>query len=71
MELWERVGYESEAEYARDKFSDEFGYDDEPDPKCCDCDEWTRCSIKGHESVGWCSRWADFFSEDDDRCGDD
>lgn len=71
MEFWERAGYESAVDYARDRFYDERDDADGPiDPKCGDCEAWTRCNIQGHENVGWCSRWADFFEDDDEWCGD-
>ena len=67
MDRWEKMGYESEGDYNRDRFYDEVEL--EPDTGVCgDCDEWKRCTVKGHESVGWCSRWAEFFEEEDERC---
>lgn len=68
MEAWEKQDYESAADYVRDRFDDE--REDVPyhEPVCGDCDEWTRCNIKGHENVGWCSKWDEFFEQDDERC---
>jgi hypothetical protein len=67
VEKWKGMGYETEREYVADRFYDEVEL--EPDTGVCgDCDEWTRCSVKGHESVGWCSKWAYFYREDDERC---
>jgi|GEM_PF-7086184 len=68
MDRWEKMGYGSEREYVRDRFYDEVELDPRRPQACGGCDEWTRCPIKGHESVGWCSRWAEFFEEDDERC---
>ncbi len=67
MEKWKCMGCETEREYVRDRFYDEVELESETGV-CGDCDEWTRCTVKGHESVGWCSRWAYFFEEDDERC---
>ena len=63
--------YESADDYDRDRFGDEDVPEPEPDPACGDCDKWTRCNIKGHEGIGWCSKWDEFFEEDDESCGDD
>ena len=64
---YESLGYGSEREMNADRFYDEH---DEPaqDPKCSDCPEWTRCNVNGHESVGWCSKWGEFFEEGDEQC---
>ncbi len=46
-----------------------FGQDVKTGPeRCGECDEWHRCSIKGHEEIGWCSRWAEFFEAEDEGC---
>ena len=71
MEAWERLGYESAADYVRDRFDDEREYVPYHEPVCGDCSEWTRCNIQGHENIGWCSKWDEFFEVDDDWCGDD
>lgn len=71
MEAWEKQGYESAADYVRDRFDDEREYVPYHEPVCGDCSEWTRCSIQGHENIGWCSKWDEFFEVDDDWCGDD
>ena len=46
-----------------------FGQDAKAGPeRCGDCEEWRRCNIKGHEEIGWCSKWAEFFEEEDEGC---
>lgn len=51
-----------------DEFDDPLMEDQAREPVCGDCDEWTRCTVRGHESVGWCSRWGEFFEEGDEQC---
>lgn len=67
-ETWQKLGFDSPREYIRDRFYDEVELDPPRPQVCGDCDEWTRCNVKGHESVGWCSRWAEFMEENDERC---
>ena len=68
METWRKLGFDSPQDYIRDRYYDEVELD-QPKPLVCgDCDEWTRCNVKGHESVGWCSRWSEFMEESDERC---
>ena len=71
MEAWERLGFDSADDYVRDRFYDENDEDVRREPVCGDCDEWTRCSIQGHEDIGWCSKWDDFMSADDESCEED
>lgn len=63
------MGYDSPRDYIKDRFYDEVELDQPTRDVCGDCDEWTGCTVKGHESVGWCSRWGEFFERDDERCG--
>ena len=68
MDDWQRLGFDSPSEYIRDRFYDEVELDPPRPLVCADCDEWRRCDVKGHESVGWCSRWEEFMEENDERC---
>ena len=71
-EAWERLGFDSPQDYTRDRFDecDDARMDDMrvPEPTCGDCENWTRCNIQGHEDIGWCYQWSEFFEADDEQC---
>lgn len=56
----------------RDRFRDEEDTAVPEEPLYCgNCAQFVRCLIKGHEGVGWCSRYDEFTTVDnieDDEC---
>ena len=53
----------------KDRFYDEW-QDELMDSKgvCGECYSFTACTLPGHEDIGWCSEWEDFFEKEDEQC---
>jgi hypothetical protein len=35
---------------------------------CGECEHFKRCSIEGHEEIGWCKQYGEFAEAGDEPC---